>query len=250
MFFSKGNTTIILTVLIAVVFGCSGTQVTQEPQTARIDLMITSPTDVEVEIEANAIDCNPLNSEDDCKLSALAYIVRDTLYFDLYSSMAVSDTVRMKGDLLKVEKYTNIRNAEVWINSGGGSAFTGLAMADEILAAKERGWTIRTKATGIVASAAVPVFAVGEPREAAPGTIFMVHEPAMFKWPGMESASAIRAQNDLMVLLQERYMKYLLYGSNIDLGTWQEMERRTTWFTAEKAETFGLVTTMTKTGVE
>lgn len=243
---------LIIALTILVCISCAGQPQIQKPQNAHLAITVSSPTDTKLEVEDVTAEfpCNPLNDEDACQLSEMAYIIEDTLYFDLYSHMGVSDIVKMKRDILKTEKYSNIRDAEIWINSGGGSAFTGLAMADEILAAVERGWKIRTKASGIVASAAVPVFAAGTTRIAMPGTIFMVHEPSMFKWPGKETASDIKSQNDLMNLLRERYMQYLIYGSNIDLSEWQEMERNTTWFKAETARGFGLVTELVEIGIK
>jgi ATP-dependent protease ClpP protease subunit len=234
---------------------CAGVQPVQDvnpPENVRVDIMVSSPTDTELEArtERAKLGCNSLNDEDACKLSNMAYIIDGTLYFDLFSAMGTRDIVNMKRDIMKTEKYTDIRDAEIWINSGGGSAFTGLSMADELLAARERGWKITTKASGIVASAAVPVFASGNVRITMPGTIFMVHEPAMFKWPGKETASMIRSQNELMGMLQKRYMKYLVYGSEIDLAKWQEMERKTTWFDADTAKGFGLVTGLVDIGME
>ena len=76
-------------------------------------------------------------------------------------------------------------------------------MADLILRAQsDYGIMFEANASGIIASAAVPPFTVSNHRIAAPGTIFMVHEAALWKWPGRESASDIRSQNDLMILLQ------------------------------------------------
>jgi ATP-dependent protease ClpP protease subunit len=87
----------------------------------------------------------------------------------------------------------------------------------------------------------VPVFAVCDYRLAAPGTIFMVHEAALWKWPGRETASDIRSQNELMRLLRERYVDKLANNSKLDKAKWEELETKTTWFSAEKAMAWGLV---------
>jgi ATP-dependent protease ClpP protease subunit len=69
----------------------------------------------------------------------------------------------------------------------------------------------------------------------------MVHEAALWKWPGRETASDIRSQNDLMELLRERYIGKLIANSRLDKVKWEELEKKTTWFSAEKAMDWGLV---------
>ncbi len=96
-------------------------------------------------------------------------------------------------------------------------------------------------ASGIVASAAVPVFAVSNRRLAAPGTIFMVHETSVWKWPGRETASDIRSQNKLMNLIRDRYIGKLVKYSKLSKKEWGELENKTTWFSAEKAKHWGIV---------
>ena len=153
----------------------------------------------------------------------------------------MADVVNIEKDLQKTEDNTSIRDARLFIDSPGGDAFSGLALSDVIIAAQKRGWTITGDAMGIIASAAVPIFAVCKPRLAAPGTIFMVHEAALWKWPGRETSSDIRAQNELMVTLQDRYLSYLVNNSNLSLEEWQAKEKATTWFDSEKAKEWGLV---------
>jgi ATP-dependent protease ClpP protease subunit len=69
----------------------------------------------------------------------------------------------------------------------------------------------------------------------------MVHEAALWKWPGRETASDIRSQNELMGLLRERYIGKLTANSKLDKAKWEELEKKTTWFSAEKAMDWGLV---------
>ncbi|KKL46643.1 hypothetical protein LCGC14_2343480, partial [marine sediment metagenome] len=107
--------------------------------------------------------------------------------------------------------------------------------------AKKIGFEIIAHASGIVASAAVPVFAVCSKRYSAPGTIFMVHETSIWKWPGRETASDIRSQNELMGLIRERYLIKLENYSTLSKDEWGRMEGKTTWFSAEQAKEWGLV---------
>ena len=56
-----------------------------------------------------------------------------------------------------------------------------------------------------------------------------------------ETASDIRSQNELMHLLRERYIGKLANYSKLDKEKWEELEHKTTWFSAEKAKDWGLV---------
>jgi ATP-dependent protease ClpP protease subunit len=69
----------------------------------------------------------------------------------------------------------------------------------------------------------------------------MVHEAALWKWPGRETASDIRAQQRLMDVLQIRYLTYLVDNSNLTFDEWVEKEKATTWFTADQAMQWGIV---------
>ena len=174
-------------------------------------------------------------------LSQLSFISNDKAFVKIFSGLSVSDVTRLWNDLVFLENSTNIREVNLFINSPGGDAFSGLALADQIERAKRRGFHITAYASGIIASAAVPVFAVCDVRLAAPGTIFMVHEASLWKWPGRETASDIRSQNELMLLLRERYIGKLAAYSKLDTAKWEELEYKTTWFSAEKAMEWGLV---------
>ncbi len=174
-------------------------------------------------------------------LSQLSFIAKDKAFIKIFSGLSVADVTRLWNDLIFLENNTSVRDVNLFINSSGGDAFSGLALADQIERAKRRGFHITAHASGIIASAAVPVFAACDARLAAPGTIFMVHETSLWKWPGRETASDIRSQNELMQLLRERYIGKLAAYSKLDNAKWEELEHKTTWFSAEKAMDWGLV---------
>jgi len=175
------------------------------------------------------------------RLSGISFIAKDVAFTQIFSGLSTSDVQRFWNDVVVLERTTSIRELHIFINSPGGDAFTGLALADEIERAKQKGFKVTAHASGIVASAAVPVFAVCQERFAAPGTIFMVHEAALWKWPGRETASDIRSQNELMDLLRERYIGKLVENSKLTKAEWEQLEKKTTWFSAEKALEWGLV---------
>ena len=174
-------------------------------------------------------------------LSNLSFTLKDEAFIKIFSALTVADVTNIWNDFYVLTKTTDIRTVNLFINSPGGDAFSGLALADQIERAKKAGFHITAHASGIVASAAVPVFAVCNRRLAAPGTIFMVHETAIWKWPGRETASDIRSQDRLMNLLRDRYLEKLTQYSGLNREEWEELEHKTTWFSAEKAKSWGLV---------
>ena len=212
------------------------------PQEIVVKVEAAEPTKVTVEegqkerVNKSMEEANP-----EGRLSQLSFIANDKAFVKIFSGLSVADVTRLWNDLVVLENNTEIRDVNLFINSPGGDAFSGLALADQIERARRKGFKVTAHASGIIASAAVPVFAVCNVRLAAPGTIFMVHEAALWKWPGRETASDIRSQNDLMYLLRDRYIGKLVDNSKLEKTKWEELEKKTTWFSADKAMAWGLV---------
>lgn len=214
-----------------------------QPQEVVVKVQAVDPTNVKVsqDISNERINRSMEVPNQEGHLSQLSFISKNKAFVKIFSGLSVSDVTRLWNDLCVLENNTNIRDVNLFINSPGGDAFSGLALADQIERARRKGFHITAHASGIIASAAVPVFAVCNQRFAAPGTIFMVHEAALWKWPGRETASDIRSQNELMSLLRERYIGKLTANTKLDKDKWEELEKKTTWFSVEKALDWGLV---------
>jgi ATP-dependent protease ClpP protease subunit len=236
---------LIALVLIGLftVFGCASApqSVIPAPQEIIVTVKSADATEVKVSKPVDRISKSMDVHNDKGHLSALSFLAGGKAFAKIFSGLSVSDVTRLWNDLVVLENNTDIREVHVFINSPGGDAFSGLALADQIERAQKRGFTIIAHASGIIASAAVPVFAVCDERYAAEGTIFMVHEAALWKWPGRETASDIRSQNELMNLLRERYIKKLVDNSKLTKEQWEAMEQKTTWFSADKAKEYGIV---------
>ncbi|CAB1063113.1 hypothetical protein D1BOALGB6SA_7896 [Olavius sp. associated proteobacterium Delta 1] len=213
------------------------------PQEVVVTLQASDQTNVTVkeEPEADRVNRSMEVANPEGRLSQLSFISKDKAFVKIFSGLSVADVTRLWNDLVVLENNTEIRDVNLFINSPGGDAFSGLALADQIERARRKGFKITAHASGIIASAAVPVFAVCDVRLAAPGTIFMVHEAALWKWPGRETASDIRSQNELMHLLRDRYIGKLALNSKLNKTKWEKLENKTTWFSAEKAKDWGLV---------
>jgi ATP-dependent protease ClpP protease subunit len=219
---------------IIVMLGCSGAPVKSEPASIK---------SIPVSITVNDQECTQVEDKikgSEPEISALSYIDNGEGYVKIFSGLSVSDVTRVWNDL-NIMLNAQIMNVNVFLNSGGGDAFTGIALARYLDDFSQKGMIIRIYASGIVASAAIPVLAVGDERHALPGTIFMVHEAALWKWPGRETASDIRSQNELMNLLRDSYMDILVLHTKTPRKTWEDMEGRTTWFDVKKAKELNLV---------
>jgi len=238
---SIGPIRFIIIVLSAMfVMSCATVPTTALPP-QKIIVEVVSATDQKVEVKESQVNRSMEVHNPEGRLSSLTFVSGDKAFIKIFSGLSIADVTRLWNDFCILEHNTTIRDVNLFINSPGGDAFSGLALADQIERARRKGFKVTAHASGIIASAAVPVFAVCSLRLAAPGTIFMLHEAALWKWPGRESASDIRSQNDLMVLLEDRYISYLIKYTKLPKDEWKEKEKNTTWFSAEKAFDWGLV---------
>ncbi len=233
---------ILITVFGLFLIGCATMGPGSAPKTPELIVKVRAAESEQVEAhEDQGITRLMEVPNQEGRLSDLSFISKDRAYVKIFSDLSVSDVTRLWNDIVVLELNSSIRDVDLFINSPGGDAFSGLALADQIERAQRRGFRVTAHASGIVASAAVPVFAVCNPRLAAPGTIFMVHEAELWKWPGRETASDISSQNELMGLLRERYLGKLVTRTKLAKEKWEQLENKTTWFSAEKAVEWGLV---------
>jgi len=224
--------TIILATAI-VFFGCAGMNtVDNSPVRHHLDLNVVSVDKVKMdtkEIEGWAPE-----------MSGLSYVIEDTGYMKIFAGISVSDTQNLWNDL-NIMRAEGITDVKVFLNSGGGGAFDGIAIARCLMKARVDGMYIEMHASGVVASAAIPILSAGSKRFALEGTIFMVHEAALWKWPGRETASDIRSQAALMDLLRNSYLSIMETNTTTSFEKWGEMEGETVWFNTETAKKLGLI---------
>jgi len=231
-----------LAVSLLLVAGCS-IHPLKQPTVNKLEISVSADTPQKMVIkeQGDGISRSMAIQNQEGTLSPLSFIIKDEAYLKIFSAISVGDVTNVWNDICVLSKSTDIRIINLFINSPGGDAFSGLALADQIVRAQSKGFHVIAHASGIVASAAVPIFAVCNERLAAPGTIFMVHETSLWKWPGRETASDIRSQNKLMTMLRDRYIGMLADHSKLEKEEWEELEYKTTWFSAEKAKSWGLV---------
>ncbi|GAF84887.1 unnamed protein product, partial [marine sediment metagenome] len=167
------------------------------PQEVKITITSADPAKVDISTEDKihrSMEIENPNGE----LSNLTFISAGKAYIKIFSGLSTSDVTHLWNDFIVLDAM-DVKDAHIFINSPGGAVFAGIALADEILRARADGFTVTGHASGIVASAAVPVFAVCTTRFASIGTVFMVHQASMFKY-GYENSDDLRAQTEMMEL--------------------------------------------------
>jgi ATP-dependent protease ClpP protease subunit len=255
----KKNLIMLTIAIMFLTIGCAAVQpvdappVKQEPVKADITITIKQEGDKATVIASvdgeERIMRSMEMSNPGLKLSQLSAISGKTLYIKIFSGISVADVTRFWNDMIYMINETGIKDVNMFIDSPGGDAFSGLALADLIEQYQRMGVKFTASGVGIIASAAVPVFAVCDITKAQVATVFMVHEAALWKWPGRETASDIRSQAALMNLLQTLYLEKLVRnsakvdadGKEIDFAYWEAMEAKTSWFSVKKAAEIGIL---------
>ena len=175
------------------------------------------------------------------KLSSFSCVIDGRAYLKIIAGIGTMDVANLWTDLRYFEDVAKVKEINILIMSPGGEGFAGLAMADEISRIIKRGMIVNCYASGLIASAAVPVFASGSHRIAAPGTVFMVHEPSMFKFISQEQRKDLKTQGEMMDMLVDKYVGILARRSKLSKKEWESKGMDTTWFTAQQALEWGLV---------
>ena len=174
------------------------------------------------------------------QLSDLTYVINDTAHMAIYSALSLVDEKKVYDDLQLLDNMAAVKKLKVFMDSPGGGAYSGFAIADQLKRAVDR-FEVSIYASGVIASAAVMVFIAIEDRYASEDTFFMVHEVAG-EPSGSMSASDVKRMNVLFDMLTARYVKNLVNHSNKPEDEWQEMMKAETWFSAQEALAWGLVT--------
>jgi ATP-dependent protease ClpP protease subunit len=181
-------------------------------------------------------DCDECESWED-ELSLLTHIAGGKAFMSIYGPISTDDLLLHKDfSIIEAQDITEI---EILINSPGGIAWAGFAIADAINRAEDNGYEIQCRAEGIVASIAIPILLACDKRSSGSNTIFMLHEASSAM---QGNTSAFKAINVLFDLMGERYIDILVENTKIkDRSKWQLDLTKTTWFNAKTALEWGIV---------
>lgn len=123
-------------------------------------------------------------------------------------------------------------SVDVRINSFGGDAFQGIAMASLL-----RGRNATVYVDGIAASAATPMLCVASRVIMAPGSMVMLHNP----WSmAVGDADAIRHEADVLDKVAGSYVSLYATKSGKSRDEVEALMRAESWLTAEEAVAFGI----------
>ena len=173
-------------------------------------------------------------------LSSLTKVLGDTAHMKVYGALTQQDEVYIYDDIQLLLTKPDVTKIKVYLNSAGGGAFAGFAIGDQFRRIKDN-FTLSVHASGIVASAAVMVFAAFENRYAAPNTMFMVHEVAVGATEGMNRTD-VKNMEEMFDQLTERYIGILVEVTGPTKADWETMLEEETYFFVNQAEAWGLVT--------
>jgi ATP-dependent protease ClpP protease subunit len=175
------------------------------------------------------------------EFSGLTYVLGDTAYIKIYSSLTQQDELWLWDDLQLLINNYDVVNLKVFLDSFGGGAYAGFAIGDQFTRVKDR-FNMSVHASGVVASAAVMVFAAFDERYASENCFFMVHEVASPPTSTSLSASDVKLMDALFDKLTDQYVGVLVKNSNRTISEWEGMLEEETWFSAREAKEWGLVT--------
>ena len=231
---------ILITILaiVALGWGCIRAPVLkQEP--VIVKLKIEGVENVKIEQEKNPLRRSMEIRNEQGELSNKAFLIGDTCYYTIEGGINAFFLSWFMDDIV-ILKSRDIKKLVIRLNSGGGSVLAGFAYADQISSIQSE-FEVTIIATGLIASAAVPIFAIGEKRVATKSTLFMIHQAAMYKFFAKEGLRDLTAQKKMMELLQKKYTNMLVAATNLTYDELVKMQELETWFTAEEAKSWGFV---------
>ena len=228
-------------ILMAVfVGGCVPATQLRMPDPVIVQLEIKGVDAVRVEEMGNPVVRSMEIENESGEFSGLTFVENGVGYVKLWGTVSASDASYLWNDLCLL-RLRGIKDVELYINTGGGSAFDGLSVADQVERFVKNGGTVNSHASGIIASATVPILAVCSKRLSSPGAIFMVHQASIFKYFSSETKSDLASQTAMMNLLESIYMSKLEKYTKLSAKEWTDLSEDTTWFGVEDAVKFGLV---------
>lgn len=175
----------------------------------------------------------------DLEFSTYTKIHGDKAYITLTSVGSWSAESMWKD--FKLIRIKEIKQVVLYLNNPGGSAFDGFGITDQIRLLKNDGITIIAEASGIVASAAIPVFLICNKRIATKNTIFLIHPASIAKLFSVETLKDIESQAIMFRLSRKKYAEIVVQNSNLLLNKILDLMDKDNWFDVHQAKKWGMV---------
>ncbi len=141
-------------------------------------------------------------------------------------------------DIKRVLKDNDSKEITINLNSGGGDAFDGIAIYNQLKRhAKNNGAKIIVNVDGFAASAASIIAMAADELNMNTGTMMMIHEASTFSWGTKKEIKAtLNSLEGLDSSIADIYMTRFK-GERSEIETFIENE---TWFTVDEAVAIGL----------
>jgi ATP-dependent protease ClpP protease subunit len=180
-------------------------------------------------------------SNPDMEFSGSCKILSDTAFITLSGSISTYGARDIWRDF-KIIRHLGLNRVVVYMDNPGGAAFQGMGITDAVRALTEDGIEVVMEGSGLIASAAIPVYLAASRRIASKNTIFLIHPAAIVKW-GLfsETLKDLQSQTHMMTLLQGMYADSVASRTNLTAEQVHDMMTKDSWFTADKAKEMGFV---------
>lgn len=175
-------------------------------------------------------------------LSLITYVIGKTAHIVINGELDGTDELRLQKDVEILDALYDIEKVRVHLNSGGGLATSGFALADRLRQIDDK-YDTSMEAYGNVQSAAVIVFLSVKKRTVTRETLFMVHQFSLQTKPSMAysmPASEVETLNEKFKMMTERYARILADNSNLSVDEWKEKMKCTTYFWPEEGLSYGI----------
>ena len=234
-----GLAIIFACVIIAFVAiqGCITVQpIKQAPPQVVTVRVITEAGD---KIDKDKISKSMVVENPELQFSRYTKIHEDTAYISLTSVHSWASE-SMWGDF-KLLKLHDIKKAILYLNNPGGSAFDGFGITDALRLLRSGGVHVTCEASGIVASAAIPILLICDRRIASRNTVFLIHPASIFKMFASETLKDVEAQAEMLKMARNKYADIVQDRSNLSRKEIFDMLEKDSWFDAEKALTWRMI---------
>lgn len=233
----KENTMKRLSVLLAIVLiGCAA------PQTQPLSLSISAPPGVAVEKSDLEKISKSMKVENDQLEFKKIRVCGDAAYMtimDIGGWGSSGDDLWLDFQLLRNRE---IKRLYIFLLSPGGAAYQGLSISDEIRLLKADNVYVEIHGSGLIASAAVPIFLSASKRVASKNTTFLLHPAALGKGGYFsETLSDLQSQAKMIQMINDQYVGIVVGNSKVTDEQARRMIEKDTWISIDEALEYGFV---------
>ncbi len=159
----------------------------------------------------------------------------------IFLSTGINDQVSsiIQAQLLFLDSVDNKKNIQIFVMSGGGSVYSGMALVDTMQFISSK---VSTTCTGMAASMAAVIMCAGEKglRYALPHSRIMIHQPMGGNESGTQASDMEITVKQINILKKELYTIISeSTGQNIKKVT--KDSDRDYWMTAQEAKDYGMI---------